>query len=56
MEYIKIRSWHVVSTWTRVPGHAITLCGKSASGEQSPFLPISEKSCETCLRLKVKND
>lgn len=51
-EYIRIRSVHVVRTWTRVPGRAITLCGRMATGATSDELPLEEKSCETCLRLK----
>jgi hypothetical protein len=50
-EWIQIRSWHIIRTWTRVPGRAITLCGKSATGETQPVFPPDEKTCETCLRL-----
>ena len=53
--YIKIRSWHVVRTFTRVPGRAITLCGKQAQGQTSTGLPMAEKSCETCLRIRAKS-
>lgn len=49
--YMKIRSWHRVREWTRVPGRAITLCGRTVSGQQSVTLPMTEKSCETCLRI-----
>lgn len=50
MEYVRIRSWHIVRTWTRVPGRAITRCGRIAAGASSPFLPSNEPSCESCLR------
>jgi len=51
--YIRIRSWHIVRTWTRVPGRAITLCGRSASGPTSDGFGESA-SCETCLRIESK--
>jgi hypothetical protein len=50
--YVKIRSWHIIRTFTRVPGGAITLCGKRTQGApMSQVLPLVDKSCETCLRL-----
>lgn len=60
MKYVRIRSWHIISTWTRVPGRGITRCGRTVvtmgtAAENvrvtAPFLPTNEKSCETCLRL-----
>ncbi len=54
MEYVQIRSWHIVRTWTRVPNRAITLCGRTAAGDTSPDLP-AEKSCESCLRIAERN-
>ncbi len=48
--YVKIRSWHVFVTWTRVPGQARTLCTRNASGPTADVIPANEKSCETCLR------
>lgn len=56
MQYIKIRSWHVIRTWTRVPGRAITLCGRDADGLTENTLPLDEKSCETCLRLATRRE
>ena len=52
-EFVRIRSWHVIRTWTRMPGRAITLCGRTSDGESSPDLPMDEKSCETCLRIRA---
>jgi hypothetical protein len=51
--YIRIRSWHIVRTWTRVPGRAITLCGRSASGPTAEGFG-DDASCETCLRIAAK--
>jgi len=51
--WIKIRSWHIIRTWTRVPGRAITLCGRSATGPTSAGFG-DDKSCETCLRISAK--
>jgi len=51
--YIRIRSWHIVRTWTRVPGRAITLCGRSASGATTDSFG-DDASCETCLRIAAK--
>jgi len=53
-EFIKIRSWHIISTWTRVPGQAVTLCGKTARGEVKADFG-NEKSCEICLRIAALN-
>lgn len=51
-EYIRMRSWHLIRTWTRVPGRAITLCGRTVQNrETANTLPMDEKSCETCLRM-----
>lgn len=53
MEYVKIRSYHVVRTWTRVPGRWITLCGRTGGGDSvSDF--GDGKTCETCLRIAAK--
>ena len=48
--YVKIRSWHAVSTATRVPNNYVTLCGRRANGALEPDLPAG-KSCESCLRI-----
>jgi len=44
-------SWHALRTWTRVPGRAITRCGRTINEvEHRSDLPGNEKSCESCLR------
>ena len=53
MEYVKLRSWHIVRTWTRVPGRFITLCGRMGSGTSSMTFG-DEKTCESCLRINAK--
>ncbi len=56
--YIKVsarsKSFHIIRTWTRV-GSAITLCGRSATGESSDTFG-DEKTCETCWRAKAKTE
>ena len=51
--YVKIRSWHILKTWTRVPNRFITLCGRGGYGESADSFG-DEKSCETCLRINAK--
>lgn len=53
-KWIRIRSWHAIRTWTRVPGRAITLCGLTAEGDSRLEFPADEKSCESCLRMLAK--
>lgn len=52
-EWIRTQSgsWHRVKTWTRVPGRAITLCGKTVNGDVQADRDHSEKSCESCFRI-----
>jgi hypothetical protein len=50
-EFGKLRSWHAVRTFTRVPGRAIALCGRWLTGPFVTALPLNDKTCETCLRL-----
>lgn len=54
--WIRIRSWHLIRNWTRVDGQATTLCGRTASGEALPVFPNDEKTCETCARLRLRNE
>ena len=54
MNWIKIRSWHLIRTWTRVPGRAITLCGRSAEGQESGEPPSDEATCESCFRIRER--
>ena len=55
MKYGKIRSWHVISTFTRVPGHWIALCGRSGAGPTADDFG-DDKTCESCLRAQAKHD
>jgi hypothetical protein len=52
-EWIKIRSWHIIKTATRVPGRYVTLCGKSAYGQAQPDFLEGDKTCESCLRINA---
>lgn len=49
-------SWHLVRSWTRVPGRAVTLCGRTASGPTADIFPNDEPSCETCARVRLRNE
>lgn len=42
-------SWHYIRTFTRAPGRAIGLCGRSIFEPFHDERP-SGKSCESCLR------
>jgi hypothetical protein len=54
MQWVRIRSWHLFGTWTRMPGVLITLCGRRAdSPEMRDTLPEG-KSCESCLRIHAR--
>ena len=46
-------SWHVNRTWTRVPGRALALCGRTIPNAANRFDRPAEKTCETCLRIAV---
>jgi hypothetical protein len=70
--YVRIRSWHIVETFTRVPGMVVTRCGyrvMTIGQAMSPggvgaqrvhstadTLPAGEKSCESCLRLARRDE
>jgi hypothetical protein len=69
MSYVKIRSWHAITFFDR-GGAARTRCGRRVavqgtitSGPGGPTevratadeLPLGDKSCETCLRLRAKD-
>ena len=55
-EWIKIASWHIVASQTRVEGHYATLCNRVAAGLPQPGFLSDEKTCETCLRKQAKLD
>lgn len=53
--YVKIESWHILDESEEVPE---TLCGLHPT-DDSVFdtkLSLTEKSCETCLRLNAAGD
>jgi hypothetical protein len=54
--WVQIISWHALRTWTRVPGRAITRCGRTVSDIEHalPDFPGDAKTCETCLRSLAK--
>lgn len=53
MEWIKIRSWHIVRTPLRVPDRYKTLCGRSGGGPAKADYG-AESTCESCLRINAK--
>jgi len=61
-EWIRIQSWHVVRNWTRVPGRAVTMCGRSSVGDTAFLVRDGgqldldhAKPCKTCWRFVVKD-
>lgn len=53
-EYVRIRSYHIIRTWTRVPGGFITLCGRRGQSNEWVADFGNEKTCESCLRIARK--
>jgi hypothetical protein len=55
--FVKIRSWHLLRTYTR-SGGGITRCGKSilAPLTTSATLDLNDKSCESCLRYMIAGE
>lgn len=53
MEWVLIRSWHIVRTFTR-GGQIITLCGRRVIGDMTTAaeFPGSGRSCESCFRIR----
>lgn len=53
IRWIKLESWHIVTA-------SGTRCGLEVDPEEvhgySEDLPLGEKSCETCLRLRAHDD
>ena len=46
------KSWHILRTFTRVPGAGIALCGKRLDGETlRDNRPGNEATCENCYRI-----
>lgn len=57
MIYIKAdkprRSWHLLRTWTRAPGRAITLCGRTIQDPLEHDGVPAQRTCETCYRVNA---
>lgn len=56
MKYVKIRSWHIIATPTRVSGGYITLCNRSVVAGVTADDFGDDKTCETCFRKQAKLD
>lgn len=54
-DYIKIKSWHIIKTPTRMFDTYITRCGLKAVGNTANDLPLGEKSCESCFRYTARD-
>lgn len=56
MGWVQIVSWHAIRTWTRVPGRAVTLCGRLVNDVTVALddFPTGDKTCESCLRSLAK--
>jgi hypothetical protein len=53
-EYVKVRSWHILRTYTRVPEMAVTLCGRLVRATETRAELPAERSCESCLRIATR--
>jgi len=55
--WIKIRSWHRLTTFTRAGG-ALTRCGRRVDPPLTTAddFPVDEKTCESCLRLEAASE
>lgn len=53
MGWVRIRSWHLVRTFTR-GGQILTYCGRRVAGDMTTAeeLPEGDKSCERCFQLR----
>ena len=50
------RSAHAIRTWTRVPGRAVTRCGRTVGGNDFDDLRgFQGRTCENCLKLLAKD-
>lgn len=54
MTYVRIRSWHLVRTPTRMFDTYITLCGRMVTTTDTRHELPAERSCETCLRIQTR--
>ncbi len=60
MTYVKSpnprRSWHLLRTWTRVPGRALTVCGLTIEGALEHDGVPAQRTCERCWRVKASRE
>lgn len=49
-------SWHLLRTWTRMPGRGITLCGRIVHPVDPPreHPPEESRTCELCFRVRER--
>lgn len=55
--WVRMVSWHAIAITYR-SGRAGTRCGRMAAqgAPESDVLPLDERSCEVCLRLKARDE
>lgn len=59
MTYVRRRpdlSWHIFRTWSRVPGRAVSLCGRRIEAAETSDTFGDDRTCETCWRAKGRAD
>lgn len=54
--YVRIRSWHVVLTPTRMFDTYRTLCGRTVVTKDTRDELPAERSCESCLRINERRN
>lgn len=54
LQWVRIRSWHVLATYTRVPGCVVTRCGRTVEATPQDTVGTG-RTCESCLRLVTRN-
>ena len=52
--YVRIRSWHVVLTPTRMFDTYRTLCGRTVTTRDTRDELPAARSCESCLRINER--
>lgn len=50
------RSWHLLATWTRVPGRALTVCGLSIVDALEHDGVPAQRTCENCYRRRASRE
>jgi hypothetical protein len=54
LQFVRIRSWHVVRLWSDRVGRTWTVCGRSIQNADIVDTLPAGKSCETCLRISAR--